>query len=49
MPPHLQRVVDWKGAAKLNRVSPVECHKQSGLNCTECVHRTQVGLPQCLW
>ena len=22
----------WKGAAKLYRVSPMECHKQSGLN-----------------
>jgi len=38
----------WKGITKFDRVSPVGCHKQSDLKCTGCVHRTQVGLPQCL-
>ena len=26
----------WKGAEKLDRASPVGCHKQIGLNCTGC-------------
>jgi hypothetical protein len=36
MPPPCRESDGWKGAEKPDRVLPVGCHKQIGLNCTGC-------------